>query len=166
MNKFARTVTAMLLIVAGIAASSASGSSKQRVEQQGAAGSGKAAGQENTTSVSRPNPDASGIYHVGDGVTTPQVIYSVDPEFSDKARKKKLNGTCVVGLVVDSSGAPQDVHLVKSAAEGVSPKLRSAAECLDEKAVEAVKQYKFKPGMYQGKPVPVELKIEVAFRIY
>jgi hypothetical protein len=50
--------------------------------------------------------------------------------------------------------------------EGVKPKLRKAAASLDEKALEAVRQYRFKPGMYQGKPVPVAITIDVNFHIY
>ena len=52
----------------------------------------------------RPNPDASGKYHVGDGVSAPRLIYAPDPEFTDKARRKKLGGTVVVSLTVDAAG--------------------------------------------------------------
>ncbi|HEY1964785.1 MAG TPA: energy transducer TonB [Acidobacteriaceae bacterium] len=48
----------------------------------------------------------------------------------------------------------------------MKPKLRKAAASLDEKALEAVRQYRFKSGMYQGKPVPVALTIDVNFHIY
>src|ERR1700751_917103 len=90
-------MAALLFMVAGMAGSSASASAKplQETEQRAPAASGKTEG---------PNPDASGKYHVGDGVSAPQVIYSVDAEFTDKARKKKLNGTCTVGLLVDATG--------------------------------------------------------------
>ena len=60
---------------------------------------------------------------------------------------------------------PQDVHVVKSIAES-SPKLRSVAQGLDANAVNAAKQYRFKPATYQGKPVPYELKVEINYRIY
>jgi TonB family protein len=72
----------------------------------------------------------------------------------------------VVGLKVGADGLPNDVRVVHSAAEGVKPKLRKAAASLDEKALEAVRQYRFKSGMYQGKPVPVALTIDVNFHIY
>lgn len=114
----------------------------------------------------RPNPDASGVYHAGAGISPPQATYTIDPEFSDKARRKKLGGTCVIGMVVDTTGIPQDVHVVQSIADSVTPKLRSVAQSMDAKAVEAVKQYKFKPAMYQGKAVPFDLKVEINFRIY
>ena len=114
----------------------------------------------------RPNPDASGVYHAGNGVTPPRVIYSANPEFTDEARKKKINGNCIVGMTVDANGEPQDVHIVRSIGEGLSPKLRSIAEGLDANAIEAAKRYKFKPAKYQGKAVPFALKIEVSYSIY
>jgi protein TonB len=96
-----------------------------------------------------------GLYHVGGGVSAPQLIFSPDPEFSDEARRAKYQGVCVVSLIVDVQGNPQRVAVVRHLGMG-----------LDEKAVEAVKQYKFKPATLQGKPVPVEVNIEVNFRIY
>jgi TonB family protein len=166
MHRSSWRITALLFMISGMTVSSASGSAKpmQGAEQQGT--SANTGGQEAATPPSRPNPDASGVYHTGDGVSPPQLTYSVDPEFSDKARRKKLGGTCILGLVVDSRGVPQDVHITRSLAEGVPPKLHSAAQSLDAKAVEAVKQYKFKPAMYQGRAVPYETTVEITFRIY
>jgi TonB family protein len=114
----------------------------------------------------RPNPDASGKYHVGDGVSAPQLIYAPDPEFTDKARRKKLGGMLVVSLTVDAAGKPQDVRVTRSLAEGVSKKLRPIALGMDENAVKAVKEYRFEPAQFQGKPVPVETSVEVDYRIY
>jgi protein TonB len=96
-----------------------------------------------------------GLYHVGGGVSPPVLIYSVDAEFSDEARRAKYQGVSVVSLIVDAHGLPQRIRVVRKLGMG-----------LDEKAVEAVRQYKFKPSMYQGKPVPVEITIEVNFHIY
>ena len=96
-----------------------------------------------------------GLYHVGGGVSAPQLVFAPDPEFSDEARRAKYQGVCVVSLIVDAQGNPQRVQVVRHLGMG-----------LDEKAVEAVKQYKFKPATLQGKPVPVEVNIEVNFRIY
>lgn len=96
-----------------------------------------------------------GLYHVGGGVSNPILIYAPDPEFSDEARRAKYQGVCVVGVVVDAQGMPQRVHIVRPLGMG-----------LDEKALEAVKQYKFKPAQFKGKNVPVEVDIEVNFRIY
>jgi periplasmic protein TonB len=96
-----------------------------------------------------------GLMHLGGGVTAPSLIYSPDPEFSDEARRAKYQGICVVGVVVDALGNPQDIHIVRALGMG-----------LDEKAIEAVHQYKFKPAMYKGHPVAVMINIEVNFRIY
>jgi len=96
-----------------------------------------------------------GIYHVGGGVSAPLVLSAVDPEYSDEARRAKFTGIVVVALVVDPSGMPQHVHVIRHLGMG-----------LDEKAIEAVRLYRFKPAEYQGKPVPVEVNIEVNFQIY
>ena len=96
-----------------------------------------------------------GLYHVGGGVSAPQLIFAPDPEFSDEARRAKYQGVCVVSLIVDAQGNPQRVQVVRHLGMG-----------LDEKAVEAVRQYRFKPAMENGKPVLVELNVEVNFQIF
>jgi periplasmic protein TonB len=96
-----------------------------------------------------------GVMKMGGGVSAPVLIYDPDPEFSDEARRAKYQGVCVVGLIVDAQGNPQQVHVVRPLGMG-----------LDEKALEAVRQYKFKPAVYKGRPVAVEINIEVNFRIY
>lgn len=96
-----------------------------------------------------------GLMKLGGGVSAPVLIYDPDPEFSDEARRAKYQGICVVGLIVDAQGNPQQVKVVRPLGMG-----------LDEKAVEAVRQYKFKPAMYKGRPVAVAINIEVNFRIY
>jgi protein TonB len=96
-----------------------------------------------------------GVYQVGGSVRAPQVIYSVDPEFSEEARKAKFSGNVQVALIVDSSGLPKNIRVERGVGMG-----------LDEKAVEAVRQYRFKPAMKDGKPVPVEIYVEVNFQIF
>ncbi len=96
-----------------------------------------------------------GVYRVGGGVSPPTVISAVDPEYSDEARRAKYTGIVVVSLIVDTQGNPQHVNVIRRLGMG-----------LDEKAVEAVRQYKFRPAMFQGKAVPVEVNIEVNFQIY
>jgi TonB family protein len=118
------------------------------------------------SSNAKPVIDADGTYHVGNGVTPPILVYSVDAEFSDAARRKKIEGVVVVGLKIGTDGLPRDVHVVHSAAEGVKPKLGKAAASLDQKALDAVRQYRFEPGTYDAKPVPVALTIDVNFHIY
>ncbi len=98
-----------------------------------------------------------GLYRVGNGVSEPKVVYSVEAEFSDEARRAKYEGTVVISLIVDAQGNPQNVHVSRSLGMG-----------LDEKAIEAVRQYKFKPAVEQksGKSVPVPISVEVRFRLY
>jgi protein TonB len=96
-----------------------------------------------------------GPRRIGGGVSAPQLIYSVEPEFSEEARKAKVAGNVLVNLWVDTNGLPSHVHVIRGVGMG-----------LDEKAVEAVKQYKFKPAMENGKPVLVELNVEVNFQIF
>lgn len=96
-----------------------------------------------------------GVMRVGGGVSEPQVIYEVDPEFSDEARRAKYQGICIVSLIVDAEGNPQNVQVERKLGMG-----------LDEKAVEAVKQYKFKPAYYKGRPVAVAIDVVVNFHIF
>jgi TonB family protein len=97
----------------------------------------------------------SGLYRVGGGVSPPKLIYQVDPQFSDQARMAKYQGICVVEVIVDMKGIPRNARVIRHLGMG-----------LDEKAIEAVKQYRFKPAMLHGKPVPVIADIEVDFHIY
>jgi TonB family protein len=95
------------------------------------------------------------VYKVGGDVTPPVLTYSVDAQFTKKAKDAKYQGVSVVSLVVDSHGMPRHVHTIRKLGMG-----------LDEKAIEAVRQYKFKPSMLNGKPVAVKVTIEVNFHIY
>jgi TonB family protein len=97
-----------------------------------------------------------GLYHIGGGVSAPVPLNTPEPEFSDEARRAKYQGVCLVALIVDAHGDPQNVRVVRALGMG-----------LDEKALEAVKKYKFKPAMKDGKtPVAVELTVEINFRLY
>jgi bla regulator protein BlaR1 len=95
------------------------------------------------------------LYHVGGDVSAPQLVFAPDPQYSEKARQAKYQGVCVISLIVDAQGNPMRVQVVRHLGMG-----------LDKKAVEAVKAYRFKPAMRFGKPVAVEVNIEVNFRLY
>jgi len=97
----------------------------------------------------------TGIRKVGGGVSVPALTHSVEPQFSEEARANKVGGMVVVTLIVDINGRPQNVHVVRGVGMG-----------LDEKAVQAVRQYRFKPAMEDGKPVPVQINVEVNFQIF
>ncbi|MBB5338748.1 energy transducer TonB [Tunturiibacter gelidoferens] len=96
-----------------------------------------------------------GPRRIGGGVSAPVLIFSVEPEFSEEARKAKVAGNVLVNLWVDTNGNPSHVHVIRGVGMG-----------LDEKAMEAVRQYKFKPAMENGRPVLVELNVEVNFQIF
>jgi TonB family protein len=96
-----------------------------------------------------------GLMSVGGGVAAPEVIHSVEPEFTEDARRANFQGGVSIKLIVDSQGNPQDVQLIHHLGMG-----------LDEKALEAVRQYKFKPAMYQGHPVSVQIVINMDFHLH
>jgi len=97
-----------------------------------------------------------GLYHIGGGVAAPVLLYEAQPEFSDEARRAKYQGVCLISIIVDTNGNPQNPRVVRPLGMG-----------LDEKALEAVKQFRFKPAMKDGKtPVPVQITVEVNFRLY
>ena len=95
-----------------------------------------------------------GVFRVGGGVSAPSVLVNVDPEYSEEARKAKYSGTVLLSVVVDSEGRAREIKVLKSLGMG-----------LDEKAVEAVQKWKFKPGMKGGSAVNVRAQIEVNFRL-
>jgi TonB family protein len=96
-----------------------------------------------------------GAYHVGGGVLAPRVVYRVEPEFSDEARKNKYQGTVVLKVVVGVDGKLHEINVVRSLGMG-----------LDEKAVEAARLWRFEPGTKDGQPVPVVVNMEISFHLY
>ncbi len=107
------------------------------------------------------------VYEGGrDGVTSPKVVYSVDPEYTEEARKDRLRGIVKIALIVDAQGKPQEVKVYRSLAESVDPKYRAAAKGLDDKAVGVVSQYRFQPAMLKGKPVAASIVVEVNFQLF
>jgi periplasmic protein TonB len=95
-----------------------------------------------------------GVFRIGGGVTAPVLLYKVEPQYSEEARKAKFQGTVVVYVEVDPTGRVCNHHIVRSLGLG-----------LDENAVEAIYKWKFRPGYKDGKPVTVAAVIEVNFRL-
>src|SRR3984885_58438 len=95
-----------------------------------------------------------GAYRIGGGVSPPSIIYKVEPEYSEEARKAKFQGTVLLFVVVVEYGNPRDIKIIRPLGLG-----------LDQKAVEAVEKWKFSPGKKDGKPVAVQAQIEVNFRL-
>jgi len=96
-----------------------------------------------------------GVFRVGGGVSAPRPIFTPDPEYSEEARKAKYQGTCVLWLIVGSDGKTRDIRVMQTLGLG-----------LDEKAIEAVKQWRFEPAMKDGKAVAVQVNVEVTFRLF
>ncbi len=96
-----------------------------------------------------------GAYRVGGGVSAPRVIYAPDPEFSEEARKAKYQGTVVLWVVVGPDGRTHDIRVFRSLGMG-----------LDEKAMEAIRRWRFEPGRKDGIAVAVQVNVEVSFRLY
>ena len=81
-------------------------------------------------------------------------MYKVGPEYSQEGRKRKLEGTVVVSAVVDERGIPRYLKVLRQLGLG-----------LDQKAIEAVQKWMFRPGMKDGHPVPVYVTIDINFRL-
>lgn len=95
-----------------------------------------------------------GVFKIGGGVSSPVPTFKPEPEYSEEARKAKYQGDVLIQLVVDENGNPTAIKVVRPLGLG-----------LDEKAVEAVTKWRFKPGMKDGKPVKVQATIQVTFRL-
>ena len=95
-----------------------------------------------------------GVYRSGDGITPPSVLYKVEAQYSDQAVKAGLEGTVVLYMEVGPSGRASYIRVVRGLGLG-----------LDEKAIEAVSRWQFRPGMKDGQPVTVTVTIQVNFRL-
>lgn len=95
-----------------------------------------------------------GVFRVGGGVSAPIPIFKPEPEYSEEARKAKFQGTVVLAIVIDEKGIPRNFRVVRPLGLG-----------LDEKAIEAVQKWRFKPGLKEGRPVAVMATVEVNFRL-
>ena len=98
-----------------------------------------------------------GAYQPGvNGVTMPDIISEKKPEYTSAAMRAKVQGTVEVQAVVNTDGTVGDVRIIRSLDDRFG---------LDEKAIEAVRQWRFKPGMKGGRPVPVLVIIELTFTL-
>jgi TonB family protein len=96
------------------------------------------------------------VYRPGvGGVTNPIPVVTPEAEFSDEARRNKHQGVCMIAIIVDARGYPQNPRVIQSLGMG-----------LDEKALEAVLKYRFKPAMKDGRPVASMISVAVDFRLF
>ncbi|WP_263382615.1 energy transducer TonB [Granulicella arctica] len=117
-------------------------------------GLGLGSGEGNGIGPGSRGNTGGGFRHVGGSVSEPKVIIQPEAEYSDEARKAKFSGNVLVYLWVDEHGNPTHVRIARSVGLG-----------LDEKAIEAVQQYKFRPATENGRPVTVEMYVDVNFHI-
>lgn len=101
------------------------------------------------------SPEQPKLNHIGGGVSAPVPLRTPEAEYPLEQRKANVGGTCLISLIVDADGMPQDPRVV-----------RSINEELDQKSLEAVAKYRFKPAMKGKERVPVRMVIEVNFRLY
>ena len=99
-------------------------------------------------------PLQPGVYRIGGGVSAPVPIVKPEPEYSEEARKAKWQGASLLQVVIDENGVPQNIQIIRPLGLG-----------LDQKAIEAVQKWRFKPGLKDGNPVPTSAVIEVNFRL-
>ena len=97
---------------------------------------------------------SSQAVRVGNGVSAPSLVSKIEPEYSEEARTAKFQGTVLLKVTIDTDGLAKDIQVLKSQGMG-----------LDEQAVIAVTQWKFKPGMKDGLPIPVMAQIEINFKL-
>ncbi len=100
------------------------------------------------------NQPSEAVYRIGGDVSAPILINKVEPEYSQEALKAKYSGTVLLSIVVDANGTPRDIHVIRPLGLG-----------LDEKAIEAVMNWRFRPGMKGGHPVATQAQIEINFRL-
>ena len=118
-------------------------------------GGGVGSGEGPGVGPGRGGGTGGGVFKVGGGVSAPRGLFTPDPEYSEEARKAKYQGTVILWLIVDPAGHPRDIKVARSLGMG-----------LDQKAIEAVKTWKFDPARKDGAPVAVQINVEVNFRLY
>jgi TonB family protein len=99
-------------------------------------------------------PLAPRLYRIGGGVSDPVPIYKPEPNYAEEARKARLEGAVLLQIVIDENGSVRDVKVLRSLGLG-----------LNEKAVEAVLMWRFRPAVKEGKAVAVQANVEVNFRL-
>jgi TonB family protein len=94
------------------------------------------------------------VYQPGGSVTRPVVLYQVEPDYSDEARRAKLQGVVTINFEVNERGLPQNLRIFRPLGMG-----------LDEKAIEAVLKWRFRPGLKDSRPVTVSSQVIITFRL-
>jgi len=88
------------------------------------------------------------------GIRAPKGIYTPEPEYTDKARRKNINGVVLLSFVVAKDGTVHDPEVT-----------RSLESSLDKQSLDTVKKWRFEPATKDGQPVAVRIQAEMSFRI-
>ncbi len=107
-----------------------------------------------TAKASRPAGSEEVAYQIGSDVSAPVLVSKIEPEYSEEARKAKHSGSVLLSLEVNAEGLPRNVQVVRPLGLG-----------LDEKAIDAVMKWRFRPGMKSGRAVATQAQVEVSFRL-
>jgi TonB family protein len=91
---------------------------------------------------------------IGPGVTAPKLTSKIEPKYTRAALDAHIQGTILLEIIIDKSGVPRDISVLSPVGFG-----------LDERAVECVSEWRFKPGMKEGHPVNTRAQVEVNFRL-
>jgi TonB family protein len=113
-----------------------------------------AAGSQSAVAAGAAGGVGGGVYRVGGGVSAPVLLYRKEPEYTEEARRARYSGTVQLYVEIDPSGTPTNIRVLQGPGLG-----------LDERAIEAVRTWKFKPGYKDGNPVTVGANISVSFRL-
>jgi TonB family protein len=97
-----------------------------------------------------------GAFQIGNGVSPPDLLYRTQPQYTAEAMRAKIQGVTLLSGIVGVDGTLQDIRIARSL---------DGTFGLDQEAIKCVRQWRFRPGMRQGKPVPVYVTIEVAFNL-
>jgi TonB family protein len=104
--------------------------------------------------MSERQPSGSDVYRVGGDVSKPVLLSKVEPKYSEDARLAKYQGTALLSIEIGGDGFPRNIRVIRSLGLG-----------LDQKAVEALRQWRFKPSTRNGQPVKVAATVEMTFRL-
>jgi len=101
-----------------------------------------------------PSPEPEGPIQVGGDVLPPEKTFAPQPQYTEIARKARLQGVVIVQAIIDKGGNVTNVKVLKGLGMG-----------LDQAAVDAIKKWKFEPATLNGKPVAVYYNLTVNFRL-
>lgn len=118
-------------------------------------GGGLGSGSGNGYGAGSGGNTGGGVYRVGGDVSNPVLVRSVEAEFSEEARRAKYQGAVTVSFIIDAQGNVHNPRVVRALGMG-----------LDEQAIKAIMQYKFKPAIKNGKAVSVYFSVAIDFHIY